>query len=268
MRVVAFVNGRVGRDVVRCLAGDERADLEGLVVHPPGERSYGSEILAAAGLPDERVVEAPAVKSERGRSWVREVGADVGVSAFFGYVLPPEVLELFPEGAVNLHPAYLPYNRGTYPNVWSIVEQTPAGVSLHYMDEGVDTGSVLARRRVTKEPWDTGATLYRRLEDACVRLFEDAWPEFLKGRLEPEPQDPDAGTHHVRADVEEIDRIDLDGTYRARTLIDRLRARTFPPHECCYFEEEGHRIYMRLHLWPEEEYPPESGDASTGEGEP
>lgn len=264
MRVIAFVNGRVGRDVVQYLSEHGGSEIVGLVLHPLGGRSEGEAILAAADLPQSRVLEAPALREEGAADRLRELEPNAGVSAFFGHILPPRVLEIFPEGCVNLHPAYLPYNRGTYPNVWSIVDRTPAGVSLHYMDEGVDTGPILARRRVTQEPWDTGETLYRRLQDACVQLFRDAWPAFYEGRLEAEPQDPDAGTRHVRADVEQIDPIDLDKTFRARTLIDRLRARTFPPHEGCYFEADGRRVYMRLHLWPEEEYPPEENRGASG----
>lgn len=257
MKVVAFANNRVGRKIVEYLAQRRGGDLVGLVMHSEGEREYGAEILEASELPEERVLEAPAFREERGRARLGDFGADVGVSAFFGYILPPEVLELFPAGCINLHPAYLPFNRGTYPNVWSIVEGTPAGASLHYMDEGIDTGAVLARRRIAKRPWDTGETLYRRLEDACITLFRDAWPEFAAGNLEGEAQDPRAGSHHYESDVQQIDPIDLDVHYEARALIDRLRARTFPPHRGCYFEVDGRRVYMRLQLWPEEEYPPE-----------
>ena len=266
MKVVAFVNGRVGREVVRCLAEHDSTAVVGLVLHPSDRRSEGQAILSAGQLTESRVLEAPTLREEQGTERLRELEPDAGVSAFFGHVLSSDVLGVFPEGCVNLHPAYLPYNRGTYPNVWSIVDRTPAGVSLHFMDEGVDTGPILARRRVTREPWDTGETLYRRLEDACVQLFRDAWPAFRDGRLEAEAQDPNAGTHHVRADVKKIDPIDLDENYRARELIDRLRARTFPPYEGCYFEVDGRRVYMRLHLWPEEEYPPEEG-SGTDEGD-
>ncbi|MHC5002850.1 MAG: formyltransferase family protein, partial [Planctomycetota bacterium] len=138
--------------------------------------------------------------------------------------------------------------RGGYPNVWSIIDRTPAGATLHYIDEGVDTGPVIAQRRVEVGPTDTGATLYRRLERACVDVFRDTWPDLARGSIRAAPQDPSAGTSHRDRDVKEIDRIDLDATYRARDLIDLLRARTFPPHRGAYFVEGGRRIYLRLEL--------------------
>ena len=57
------------------------------------------------------------------------------------------MLDRLPDRVVNLHIAYLPYNRGADPNLWSVLEDTPAGVSIHYVDEGVDTGDIIAQRR-------------------------------------------------------------------------------------------------------------------------
>lgn len=260
MRVVAFANNRVGHEVVRWLADSDDANLVGLVLHPEEERAYGDEILEAGGLPGDRVLLAPRLGEKEGIRALGEWEGDVGLSLYFKYLLEPAVFTAFPEGCLNLHPSYLPYNRGVHTNVWSLVEETPTGASLHVVDEGVDTGPVLARRRVEPSPTDTGATLHRRLEDACIRLFREAWPRFVRGELEPEPQSEEEGTTHVYGDVEAIDRIDLDRETTARELIDRLRARTFPPYRGCYFEHEGRRIYLRLGLWEEDEYPPEDAD--------
>lgn len=256
MRVVAFANNRVGWRVVQWLQESDHSGLAGLVIHPPKERAYGQEILEAVSLEDHRILSAPKLKEDSAPRIIESWDADVGLSLFFDYLLRPAIFKLFPEGCLNLHPSYLPYNRGVYSNVWSIVDGTPAGASLHYIDEGVDTGAILARKQVPKRPTDTGSTLYRRQENACVELFRRAWPDFVRGKIEADPQ-PEDGTYHRYADVEDIDRIDLDKEYTARELINRLRARTFPPYEGCYFEHQGRKIFLRLGLWDEEDYPPE-----------
>jgi methionyl-tRNA formyltransferase len=171
----------------------------------------------------------------------------MGVSVLFGYILRAPFLSLFPRGIVNLHPAFLPYNRGAYPNVWSIVERTPAGATLHYVDAGVDTGDIVSQATVPVSQTDTGATLYSRLEQAAFALFRDTWPRLRAGDAPRVPQPP-GGTSHRVADVARIDAIDLDHSYRARDLIDILRARTFPPYSGAYFEVDGRRVYMRLEL--------------------
>jgi methionyl-tRNA formyltransferase len=92
-----------------------------------------------------------------------------------------------------------------------------------------------------------------RLEEACLRLFQDSWPVFLAGGLARKSQAKDAGTVHRTRDVEGIDQIDLDRQYRAGDLINILRARTFPPYAGAYFLHNGAKIFMRLQLLSEEQ---------------
>jgi methionyl-tRNA formyltransferase len=165
---------------------------------------------------------------------------------------------------INLHPAYLPYNRGAFTNVWSIVDGTPAGATLHYIDTGVDTGDVIARSRVTVSPTDTGGSLYDKLENACIELFKGTWPQVASGNVpriaQSGPSFEGEGTSHRMKDVDAIDEIDLDASYKARDLINILRARTFPPYSGAYFTENDIRIYLRLQLLTEDEL------AGDGEG--
>jgi methionyl-tRNA formyltransferase len=173
---------------------------------------------------------------------------DIGLSVLFDHILKPDFIEIFPQGVINLHPSYLPYNRGQYPNVWSIVDGTPAGVTLHYINEDIDTGDIIAQREVEVEPVDTGESLYRKLEHACVELFKITWPNIKSGKAPRNPQSTNAGTYYVTRDVDKIDEIDLDGTYTARELIDILRARTFPPYGGAYFRQGNHKVSIRVQL--------------------
>jgi methionyl-tRNA formyltransferase len=120
------------------------------------------------------------------------------------------------------------------------------------MDAGIDTGDIIAQKEVPIEPFDTGKSLYRKLEQACVELFQETWPKIRSRRAPRIPQKIEAGTHHVTKDVEGIDAIDLDKMYRAKDLIDVIRARTFDPYPGAYFTHEGRRIYLRLELLEEE----------------
>jgi len=248
MRILFLGNNWVGWQILQWLKkrGEE---IAGLVIHPPERRKFGEEIIRTAQVRPECIFDGSKLNRPEILDEIKMLNCDIGVSVLFGYILRSEFLELLPAGVVNLHPALLPYNRGAYPNVWSIIDGTPAGVTLHYIDSGVDTGDIIAQRNVDIEPIDTGETLYRKLEKACVDLFKDTWQLICNGQAPRIKQHTEAGTYHKVQDVERIDKIELGRLYTAKELIDIIRARTFPPYLGAYFEYEGKRIYLRLQLF-------------------
>jgi methionyl-tRNA formyltransferase len=179
---------------------------------------------------------------------VQETTPELLVSVGFDHLVPPEILDVPSEGAINLHPSYLPHNRGKSPNVWPLVEGTPAGVTLHYMDAEFDTGDIIAQKQVEATFSDTGKTLHQRLEDAQFELFTDHWPEIESGDIEHTPQDDTAGAYHSTADFIELCELDPEETVSVKTLLDRLRALTFPPFDNAYLDIDGERYYIDVEI--------------------
>lgn len=247
MRILYLGNNRVGYEVLRRLKSSGE-DIVGLVVHPPDKRKYGEEIIAAADFDGTPLIYGDSLRDPETLRRIQSLEPDLGLSVFFGYILKQELLDLLPSGCINLHPAYLPYNRGAHPNVWSIVEGSPAGATIHYVDAGVDTGDIISQKRVDVAPSDTGESLYHRLESTCVELFTETWPAIRAGAAQVIPQGEDSGSYHKMIDLKSLDLINLDKTYVARDLINILRARTFPPYRGAYFENRGSRVYLRLQL--------------------
>jgi methionyl-tRNA formyltransferase len=252
VRILFLGNNWVGWQVVRWLK-ERQENIVGAVVHPAGRQKHRQEIIASAGVPPAAVFDGACLQDPDILCAIQKLQPDIAVSVFFGYILRPSFLSLPPDGCINLHPSYLPYNRGAHPNVWSIIERTPAGVTLHYIDPGVDTGDIIAQRQVEVEPVDTAETLYHRLERACIDVFCDTWPLVRAGKAPRTKQASCAGTCHRVRDVEQIDEIDLEATYKAKDLIDLIRARTFPPHCGAYFRSAGRKVYLRLQLGYEDE---------------
>jgi len=246
MRILYFGNNWLGWQILRWLR-DQQEEIVGLVLHPQTRRSYGDRMISTAGIDQRAILDGSRLKTPTGLEAVRTLRPDLGISVLFDHILQPDMLDIFPLGCLNLHPALLPHNRGQYPNVWSIVDGSPAGTTLHFMDNGIDTGDIVAQRSIPVESYDTGETLYRRLEAASLELFKQSWPIVRNGQATRTPQ-RGAASYHRTQDVDSIDLIDLDATTTARKLIDRLRARTFPPHPGAYFVENGRRIYLRLYL--------------------
>jgi len=179
---------------------------------------------------------------------VEDIQPDYLVSCGYRHIVPEEILDIPDEGCLNLHPAYLPYNRGANPNVWSIVEDTPAGVTLHYMDSGIDTGDIIARRKVDTDFSDTGKDLYERLEDAQVDLFKTVWPDIVSSEISTSEQDTDAGTYHRTSEFDELCRLDPDERVQVKPFLDRLRALTFPPYNNAQIEIDGDTYYVEVDI--------------------
>jgi methionyl-tRNA formyltransferase len=247
MRVLFLGNNWVGWQVV-CWLREQGEEIVGVVVHPKNKRKYAEEIIHSAQVKADAVFDGACLQKPEVLSVIRELRPDIAVSVFFGYILRPPFLSLLAAGSVNLHPAFLPYNRGVHPNVWSIIDGTPAGVTLHYIDAGVDTGDIIAQRQVDIEPVDTGESLYHKLELACLDVFIGAWPAIRAGNAPRIPQPKDVGSCHRAKDLRTIDEIRLESSYTGKDLINLMRARTFPPHSGPYFWSRGRKVYLRLEL--------------------
>ena len=106
--------------------------------------------------------------------WMRSEHFDLVVSYTYRFIIKKPIIDLMNGNIVNLHTSYLPWNRGASPNIWSAIENTPRGVTLHFIDEHLDKGKIIAQRIV---PFSHNATLkssYEQLDQEAFQLFKDA----------------------------------------------------------------------------------------------
>lgn len=126
------------------------------------------------------------------------VGYDLVISYGYRHILKKEIIESSKAPIVNLHISYLPWNRGAHPNFWSFYECTPSGVSIHLIDEGVDTGAVIYQRYVNfdKEE-DTFSKTYKKLIVEIEKLFRDNIDELISKKFIATPQRRKGSYHSV-----------------------------------------------------------------------
>ena len=122
-------------------------------------------------------------------------GIDFLVSYGYRHILKKDVLDKFPNRAINIHISLLPWNRGADPNLWSFLENTPKGVTIHYIDFGIDTGDILVQQEVDFSAEETLRTSYDKLSRVAQELFKRYWVEIRDGRIKPKPQ-PRGGSYH------------------------------------------------------------------------
>jgi len=123
-------------------------------------------------------------------------GADALVVVAYGRILPARVLGMPRLGVLNVHPSLLPRFRGTSPVQTAILEgETDTGVTVMLLDEGMDTGPILARSEpVPVRPDDTGGSLMKRLFEVGAELLVQTLREWAAGAISPVPQDEDEAT--------------------------------------------------------------------------
>ena len=135
---------------------------------------------------------------------VREQNLSWIVSYNYNFLIPPDVVAFMRGRIVNLHISLLPWNRGFSPNIWSFIDDTPKGVTIHQVDASLDTGDILAQRElffdVEKE---TFASTYETLNHEIQNLFTETWEDVKADRLQPERQTGN-GTYHCKNDLAEL----------------------------------------------------------------
>ena len=226
-----------------------------LLVSAPEKASHAEELTsrcAALGIP---VLRGREFREPEGLRTLEALGLDLVLGVHFPYLVPEEVLRAPRLGVLNLHPAYLPFNRGWHTPSWAILEGTPVGATLHFMDVGIDSGDVVHQKELEVSPADTANSLYARLKRLELEVFREAWPEVAAGNHRRTPQDPDAGTGHRRGDLfaDAVRRIDLDRAVPAGELLRRLRALTTSSiDEAAYFESGGKRFRVQVNIQEED----------------
>ncbi len=179
-------------------------------------------------------------------SFIKERRPELVVSSGFEHIVPKEVIEIPRKGIVNLHPSYLPYNRGAHPYIWPLIDDTPAGVSVHFMDEGLDTGPLVARKEVRVKPDDDAESLRDRLMVEQFELFKDSWNDIVEGNAEE--QRPDLGTVHRKNDLDRVSHLDLDEEMKLGEALDLLRALSYGDKALAHFEEDGKNYSVSIEI--------------------
>ena len=178
-----------GHEVVGVVTRIDRPAGRGKVLTPP-------PVKVAAGQSGVPVFQPKRVREPESIAQIRAMGPDVIVVAAYGQILPGEILALPKYGCVNIHASLLPAYRGAAPINWAIINgETRTGITIMQMDEGMDTGAVLAQESIPIDPRDTTGTLAEKLSQIGSWLVVDSLSRIEAGEISPVPQDPAKATY-------------------------------------------------------------------------
>jgi len=136
------------------------------------------------------------IKTPEAVEELKKYEADIYIVAAFGQILSKQILEMPRFGCVNIHASLLPKYRGSAPINQCILDgEKETGVTIMQMNIGVDTGDILAQKRVMIEDKETARTLFDKLAQAGAELIVETLPMIEKGEIVPIKQDESLASH-------------------------------------------------------------------------
>ncbi len=244
-RTIFFGSGSFAVPILEVLTGRPDIEIVG-VVTPPDRRVSAKEatgpgpVAAAARAAGLLLLQVPRVRAETAVAGIRALGPDLGILADFGQLIPPVILEMPKHGILNVHPSLLPRHRGATPIPATILAgDTVAGVSIMYMDAGLDTGPIAASRSWPLDGSEDSPQLEQRAALEGSALLVEVLDAVLAGAQDRAPQDPSTATM-TRPLVREAGRLDAR---RSAMELDR-QVRAMRPWPGSFLEVGGLRLLI------------------------
>ena len=204
MRIIFIGTGEIGVPTLRALINSEH-EVVGIVTQP--DKPVGREqriepppikkaLVGRARPPGTPIFQPPRVKDSQAIENIRSLTPDVIVVVAYGQILPRDVLEIPQLACLNVHASLLPRWRGAAPIQAAIAAgDSETGITVMYMDEGLDTGDILLQRDTEILPNDTGESLHDRLAQIAPEPLLESLRLLAAGNAPRIPQDDTQATH-------------------------------------------------------------------------
>ena len=204
-----------GHDIAAVYSQPDRPSGRGRKLVPTPTKRFAEE----RGL---EVRQPKSLRSEAECEALAWLSPDMIVVAAYGLFLPPEALGIPPLGCLNIHPSLLPLYRGPSPVVTAILNgDAKTGVTIMKLDEGMDSGPILAQEQVSTDEEETTLELTRRLFDWGADLLVDTLPRWSSGKIQATAQDESRATFTTLVKKEDGE---IDWTVDAERITRMVRA--------------------------------------------
>ena len=139
-------------------------------------------------------------------NFLKENKIDFLISNGYGPIIKNPIISEYKNKIINMHISFLPYGKGLMPNVWSFFEGTPKGVSIHFIDEGIDTGNIIFQKQVEFSDNETLKTSHDKLIQILADLLIEKWNDIKNNNFEIIDQKKMnvKVTYHNREDSEKL----------------------------------------------------------------
>ena len=172
----------------------------------------------------------------------------------YDLIISAHCKQIFPKNLVtsvrciNIHPGLNPYNRGWFPQVFSIINKKPIGCTIHLMDEEIDHGDIIYQKEIYINSWDTSLDVYNNVVSAEKELIRDHLLDLIVGDYDLKKIESEGNYNGIK-DFKELTHLDLASKGSLSEHIDILRALTHGDFNNAYFiDEQGRRVFVKIKL--------------------
>lgn len=226
-----------------------------VVTQPDKAKGRGKKIVFTPVKEKALEYNLPVSQPERVRDEVfmdelERLKPDVIVVAAFGQILPERILNIPRYGCINVHASLLPAYRGAAPIQWAVIDGLEeTGITIMYMEKGLDTGDIICQRRVKLSPEETGGSLFERLAVEGADLLVETLEQLENGTAVRRKQD-DSKSSYAKMLSKDMGRLDFT---QDAVILERL-IRGLNPWPSAYTRVNGKtlKIYMAEVLKEEE----------------
>ena len=170
------------------------------------------------------------IESRINEKYLADNNIEMIISYGYRHIIKKSIIEYVKGNIINLHISYLPWNRGADPNLWSFLENSPKGVTIHYIDEGIDTGDIITQKKIDfSSSCNTLKKTYNMLHDEMISLLNSVWLDIKAGNNARVVQIP-GGSFHKLLDKEKYSYLLADkgwdtdiSTLKGKAVADKTR---------------------------------------------
>jgi len=241
-KIVIFADSDVGSEVTKFLIKDFYEDIIHVVI------ISNDSIIQEMCL--ENNVDVSVYQSDKYHSFISNTNFDVGFLIWWPKIISEELINKAKFGFINTHPSFLPFSRGKHYNFWTLVEGTKFGVTLHYVNKGIDSGDIIYQRKIDYSWLDNGESLFNKAKNEMIDVFKEFYPLYRKDKLTVKKQNVKEGSYHNSSEMKKISELDLDKSYKLKHILNLLRGRTFEGYQACFFndKESQKSYYVRVSI--------------------
>ena len=239
----------------------KNTDLRAIFTKEDKVNARGNKIIFSPvkqfGIDNEiEVIQPKKVKDEKIIKKIKEINPDLIVVVAYGKILPKEIIDIPKYGIINVHSSLLPKYRGASPIHSAILNgDTESGVSIMYIEEGLDSGDVILQESCDILENDTLGTLHDKLKDLGAIVLEKALKLIEEGKVEAIKQDESLATF-VKPITKEQTKIDWNNT--KEVIFNQIRGlNPFPAAHTFNEKNENIKIYKTEKL--DKEYEGQNG---------